>query len=112
MSIRDFITAALLVIGILGAALTSLGLILSDDLYDQIHFLSPASLIGSVAIPAAVLVQGGWTQAGAKAILIGLILMVSNPVLSHSTARAGRTRRNQQVAARDQEHIPFSDESE
>lgn len=97
MNLREAAVCSLLVFGIIGFAFTSIGLMLSDDLYEQIHFLAPGSLIGAVAIPAALLLQEGFSQAAVKAILIAFLLFVSNPVLSHATARAGRIRRNQQI---------------
>ena len=110
MSVNEIIVCVLLVIGVSGFAVTSLGLLLSDDLYDQIHFLAPGSLIGAVAIPAAVLVHDGFSQAGVKAILIAILLFISNPVLSHATARAGRVRRKRQLAPAADEGIPFAEE--
>lgn len=109
MSVHETIAAILLGAGVLGFLITAVGLLVSGDVYDQIHFLAPGSLIGSVAIPAAVLVHEGFSQAGAKAILIGILLAVSNPVLSHATARAARIRRKNQLAPRRDEDIPFRD---
>jgi multicomponent Na+:H+ antiporter subunit G len=97
MNIREIIVAALLAIGILGFVITAVGLVVCDDLYEQIHFLAPASLLGAVAIPAAVVVNDGFSQMGTKAILIAILLFLSNPVLSHATARAARVRRKQQL---------------
>jgi multicomponent Na+:H+ antiporter subunit G len=106
MTGRDIAVAVLLGFGIAGFALTSMGLVLSDDVYEQIHYLAPGSLIGAVAIPAAVVVQEGLSQAGAKAILIALLLFLSNPVLSHATARAARIRRKRQLTPRADETFP------
>jgi multisubunit Na+/H+ antiporter MnhG subunit len=97
-SVNDVVVGALLAIGVSGFAITSLGLLLSADVFDQIHFLAPGSLIGAVAIPAAVLIHDGFTQEGVKAVLIAILLCCSNPVLSHATARAGRIRRKRSLA--------------
>lgn len=99
MSVRDVIVDGLLAIGLLSFALTTLGVCWYRNLYDQIHFLAPGTLIGAVAIPAAVIVHGGFTQAGTKALLIAILLVIANPVLSHATARAARVRRKQQWPA-------------
>ena len=98
MSATELTTGLLLVIGVAGFALTAIGLVLTEDVYKQIHYLAPGSLIGAVAIPAAVLLHEGFSQAGAKAIVIALLLFFSNPILSHITARAARIRRNRQLA--------------
>ena len=112
MSVNQLLVEALLVLGVSGFAMSSIGLLLSGDLYEQIHYLAPGSLIGAVAIPAAVLVHDGFSQAGAKAILIAILLFISNPVLSHATARAGRIRRLQQLAPKPEQEIPFAPEQE
>jgi multicomponent Na+:H+ antiporter subunit G len=108
MSIREIIVGVLLAIGILGFAITAIGLVVCDDLYEQIHFLAPASLLGAVAIPAAVVVNDGFSQMGTKAILIAILLFLSNPILSHATARAGRVRRKQQLPPLHGEDFPVS----
>lgn len=106
MTGKDIAVAVLLAFGIAGFALTSIGLLLSDDVYEQIHYLAPGSLLGAVAIPAAAVMREGLSQAGAKAILIALLLFFSNPVLSHATARAARIRRQQQLTPRADEKLP------
>ncbi len=112
MSFEEVATTVLLAIGVAGFAITSIGLVISDDVYDQIHFLAPGTLAGSLAIPAAVLLHEGLSQAGAKAILIGVLLFISNPVLSHATGRAARIRRKNQLALEPEESIPAAGEKE
>jgi multisubunit Na+/H+ antiporter MnhG subunit len=107
---RELIVIFLLCVGIAGFAFTAIGLLVSRDLYNQIHYLAPGSLFGSVAFTAAALVHEGFTQLGSKAILIAVILLVSNPILSHATARAGRIRRNQQILPQPHEQIPDAEE--
>jgi len=110
VSISEAVVGVLLAVGVLSFAFTSLGLLFSRDLYDQIHYLAPGSIVGSIAFVAAVLVHEGLSQSGAKAILIAILLLLSNPVLSHAMARAGRIRRNQQVDPKPNEHLPFAEE--
>jgi multicomponent Na+:H+ antiporter subunit G len=95
---------------VLGFALTSIGLLFSRNLYDQIHYLAPGSIVGSIAFGAAVLVHEGLSQSGAKTILIVILLLISNPVLSHATARAGRVRRNQQILPQSGDNVPLAEE--
>ena len=100
----------LLVLGLLAFLLTALGILLIPDFYKKIHFLAPGSLIGAVAIPAAVVVHEGLSQAGVKAILIAILLVFANPVSSHATARAGRIRRKGQWQPAPNEQIPVAPE--
>jgi multicomponent Na+:H+ antiporter subunit G len=108
--VSETIVAVLLSIGVFGFVFTAVGLLFSRDLYNQIHYLAPGSIFGSLAFAAAAVVHEGFSQSGTKAILIALILLISNPVLSHATARAGRIRRNQQVMPKPHERIPSSEE--
>jgi multicomponent Na+:H+ antiporter subunit G len=108
----EIAAAVLLTIGVLGFAFTSIGLLVSRDVFDQIHYLAPGSLIGSISISGAVLLHGGFSQAGAKSVLIALLLVLSNPVLSHATARAHRIRRKQQLPPTREENIRVSDRNE
>jgi multicomponent Na+:H+ antiporter subunit G len=88
---------ALLGLCVAGNLLTSVGLLRTRNLYDQIHYLAPGSLLGSVCIAAACFLHEGWTQASAKATAIAFLLLVGNPVLSHVTARAGKIRRENSI---------------
>jgi multicomponent Na+:H+ antiporter subunit G len=106
----ETLIAILLGIGVLGFAFTAAGLLFSRDVYNQIHYLAPGSIFGSLAFAVAALVHEGFTASGTKAILIALILLISNPVLSHATARAARIRRNQQIMPKSHEHIPTTEE--
>lgn len=112
MNAKDIVIWALLAIGVAGFLLSAAGLLLIRDFYEQVHFLAPSSLLGAVAIPAAVAVHEGLSQAGAKAILIGVLLFWANPVLSHATMRAGRIRRKRQWPPTEDEDIPIAAESE
>jgi monovalent cation/proton antiporter MnhG/PhaG subunit len=82
----------LVAIGCMGFAVSSLGLLFTRDVFDQIQFLAPASLVGVVSIALAVLVHEGFNQAGVKALVIAFLFFWANPILSHATARAARVR--------------------
>jgi multicomponent Na+:H+ antiporter subunit G len=112
MSASEIVVAVLLALGTAGFALTAAGLLISGNAWDQIHFLAPASVVGSVLIPIAVLLHEGFSQAAVKAIAIALILVLSNPVLSHATARAARIRRKGRLESREKGHIPFAEDSD
>jgi multicomponent Na+:H+ antiporter subunit G len=81
MSLRDVVVAALLVVGVGVTLVSCLGVLAMRDAYDRLHFTSPATTIAPLAIAA-----------GIKALLVALLLLVTNPVLTHATARAGRIR--------------------
>ncbi len=88
----NVIIAVLLAAAAASAALTALGVLLSLDVYERLHYLAPAATIGVVCVAAAIVLQEGLDQAGIKAILTGAVLFVVNPILTHATARAARVR--------------------
>ena len=92
MNAGDVAVAVLLAIGVASALMGSLGILATRNPYDQLHFTGPATVIGPVAIAAAVLVEEPLSSAGIKAVLIALIMVATGPILLHATARAARIR--------------------
>jgi multicomponent Na+:H+ antiporter subunit G len=92
MSVGDVAVAVLLAVGVASALMGALGLLASRDPYDQLHFTGPATVIGPVAIAAAVLVEEPLSSAGIKSVLIAAIMLGTGPILLHATARAARIR--------------------
>ena len=92
MSVGDVAVAVLLALGVASALMGALGLVASRNPYDQLHFTGPATVIGPVAIAAAVLVEEPLSSAGVKAVLVALIMVATGPILLHATARAARIR--------------------
>ena len=84
--------AVLLGAGVLVELASVLGVLLLRDAFDRLHFTAPASTLGPLAIAAAVVVRESFSQAGIKAVLVAVVLLVTNPVLTHATARAARIR--------------------
>ena len=92
MSARGAVVAALLVVGV-GVTLAScVGVLVMRSAYDRLHYTSAASTVAPLAVAAAIVVQEGRSAAAVKAVLVALALLVTNPVLTHATARAGRVR--------------------
>jgi monovalent cation/proton antiporter MnhG/PhaG subunit len=92
VSPRTVAVAALLTVGVGVELACCLGVLLMRGVYDKLHFTGPATTIGSLAIALAVIVEESFSQAGLKALLIFLVLLIANPVLTHATARAARVR--------------------
>jgi multisubunit Na+/H+ antiporter MnhG subunit len=87
VTLRDVAVDALLAAGGLLAAFGWLGVLLLRDPLDRLHYVAPAGL-GGVLLAGAVLVHGGWSLIGWRAILLAAFLLVSSPGLSHATAHA------------------------
>jgi monovalent cation/proton antiporter MnhG/PhaG subunit len=90
--VTEVVVAVLLGLGVGSALLSALGLLATSDAYDRLHFTGPATVIGPVAIAAAVLVEEPLSSAGIKSVLVALIMLGTGPVLVHATGRAARVR--------------------
>jgi multicomponent Na+:H+ antiporter subunit G len=87
VSLRDAAVGVLLAGGGLLVAFGCLGVLLLRDPLDRLHYLGPAGL-GACLLAAAVLVQGGWSLIGWRALVLAAFTLATAPVLAHATARA------------------------
>ncbi len=65
-----------------------LGLVLMRSPLARLHYLGPASLLAPWLVAAAVLTQEGLSQAGLKALLVAVVLLLQAPVLANVLGRA------------------------
>jgi monovalent cation/proton antiporter MnhG/PhaG subunit len=91
MSTRDEVAAGLLALGILAYAVSTLGLFLSRNVYNRLHAGGVANIVTTLCVTAAFVVEKLWSQAGIKAILIGLVFLIGSPILNHAIGRAAHT---------------------
>jgi multicomponent Na+:H+ antiporter subunit G len=87
MSGRELAVACLVAAAVALELLACAGVLLMRDALDRLHYTGPAT-VGGLCAAAAVLVQGGWSLIGMRAILLGVLLVVTAPVLTHATAKA------------------------
>ena len=88
----EVVVAILLALGVASALLGAVGILVARDPYDQLHFTGPATVIGPIAIAAAVLVEEPLSSAGIKAVRVAIVMVSTGPILLHATARAARIR--------------------
>jgi multicomponent Na+:H+ antiporter subunit G len=105
MSPRGVLVAALLVVGVGVTLACCVGVLVMRDAYDRLHYTAPATTIAPLAIAAAIVLEEGLSAAGVKALLVALALLVTNPVLTHATARAARIRRLGEWTVQEGEHV-------
>jgi multicomponent Na+:H+ antiporter subunit G len=86
------VAGVLLGFGILITLISCLGVLAMPNVFDRLHYTAPASTLGAFAIALAVVVEEGWDASSVKAMLVFGLLFVTNPVLTHATARAARIR--------------------
>ena len=103
MSARDLAVVALLVFGVGITLLSCVGVLVMRNPYDRLHYTAPAAVLAPVAIAAAVVLEERLSAAGIKAVLVAIVLVTTNPVLGHATARAARIRQFGEWTVREQE---------
>jgi multicomponent Na+:H+ antiporter subunit G len=89
--VREIVVWTLVGVGLALELLSCLGVVLLRDALDRLHYTGTAGL-GVACLCGAVLVQGGWSLIGLKALLLGAFVLVTSPVLAHATARAIHVR--------------------
>ena len=78
--------AALVVLG------SSVGILVMRDVYQKMHYVTPAAVVAPVLVGLAVLVQSGWSASTAQTWLVLAFIVAGAPFLSHATIRAARIR--------------------
>lgn len=78
--------AAVMVLG------SAVGVLVMRDVYQKVHFLTPAGLVAPALVAAAVLAEQGLSENTAETWLALLLLIVAGPILTHATIRAARIR--------------------
>ena len=92
MSVSDLVAYVLLGFGVLVTLISCLGVLVMPNVFDRLHYTAPASTIGAFAISASIVVEAGWYASSVKSMLVFALLFLTNPVLTHATARAARIR--------------------
>jgi multicomponent Na+:H+ antiporter subunit G len=88
---RDAVIAILLVAGVAIELLCCLGVMVMRGAFARLHYGAPAG-IGALLLGLAVLLRQGFSLIGDKAMLIGVFVLLTSPVLAHVTARAAHIR--------------------
>ena len=87
------VSAVLLVAGLIVVVGSCAGMAVLDDPLDRLHLTTPAAMLGSTGICAAVVVRVGLSASGLAAIGVAVILIAANPLVGHAVARAIAIRR-------------------
>ena len=93
MTVPGVISAVLLVAGLLVVVGSCAGMAVLSDPLDRLHLTTPAAMLGSTGICAAVVVRVGLSASGLAAIGVAVILIAANPLVGHAVARAIAIRR-------------------
>jgi multicomponent Na+:H+ antiporter subunit G len=82
----------LLALGVATTLVSCVGVLVMPNVFDRLHYTGPATTIGALAIAVSIVVDAGWSASSVKAMLVVVLMFVTNPVLTHATARAARIR--------------------
>lgn len=91
MSWRAVVAVVLLVTGGVIELLAVLGLCVMRDVYDRLHYVGLAGF-GALLVGVAIVFRESFSLIGDKALLVGVILIVSGPILVQTTMRSLLTR--------------------
>ncbi len=86
------IVDVLLTIVVLLCCLGAFGMWRMREPTQALHYLSLPATGGAILLTVAVFLSQGISQAAWKVLLIAFILLLSNSVVTHATARAFRAR--------------------
>lgn len=89
------------------AIICGTGVAIMPDALDQLHFSSPVTSVSAGLIVIAVWIDDPTWQSRLKVLLVAIVLFVMNSILSHSTARAIRIRKDKHFEPRPEDHIPM-----
>ncbi len=88
----SLVEAVLLVVAVAACAVASLGVLVMPSTYARLHYVGLVAAVAAPACAVAVAVAEGIWPAGAKALLIAIVMIASGPIVTHATARAARAR--------------------
>lgn len=82
----------LVLLGLIGMIIGSIGLVRLPDFFTRTHAASKVDTVGVLLTLVGIAVLSGFTANAGKALVAGLLLMLTNPVAAHALARAARRR--------------------
>ena len=112
MSPRTVVEAVCLALVVAACWLGTLGMWRMREPMQALHYLSIPATGGSIVLTVAVALSGMGLQTTGKMALIAVILLATNSVVTHATARAFRTRELGHWEPRDGDPIEFVRDTE
>ena len=90
--IRQVFVDILLGLAVAVVLLSSLGLVVMGDVYQKLHFVTPAAIVAPALVFAAVFVKMGLSENTGETLVALVFIVIAGPYLSHATIRAARIR--------------------
>lgn len=92
MSVREILADVLLALAVATVLASSIGILVMRDVYQKLHYVTPAALVAPVMVGLAVLARSGLTEDTAETWLALIFIVIAGPFLTHATIRAARIR--------------------
>lgn len=92
MSALHAAAVALFGLGVAVVVLTALGSLRVRRPEDRLHFVTPATALGTPLIGLGLALANGWSLTTAQIVLTCLLIMITGPVLSSAAARVAAMR--------------------
>jgi multisubunit Na+/H+ antiporter MnhG subunit len=89
---REILADVLLGLAVAVVLGSAVGVLVMRDVYQKLHYVTPATLVAPVLVGLAVLAQSGFTENTAETWLAVVFIAAAGPFLSHATIRAARIR--------------------
>ncbi|HEX5435399.1 MAG TPA: monovalent cation/H(+) antiporter subunit G [Candidatus Angelobacter sp.] len=102
-TIQNVLLGAIVVLCWLGCV----GMLRMREPIQALNYLSFPAAVAAVLLPFAFLCLSGWSIATLKAAMIALLLLASNSVVTHATARAIRVRALGHWEPREEDDIEY-----
>jgi multisubunit Na+/H+ antiporter MnhG subunit len=87
MGWRAIVAVVLLAAGGTLELLAVLGLCVMRNVYDRLHYVGLAGF-GALLVAVAIVARASFSLIGDKALLVGVILVITGPIMVQSTARS------------------------
>lgn len=88
------IAYVLIGVGVLFVAIGTLGILRFRDVYSRLQASGVSDNAGLGLILIGLIVHGGWTRDDIALLLLLALLLVTNPIVTHSIARSAFVRRH------------------
>jgi multisubunit Na+/H+ antiporter MnhG subunit len=97
VNVTEVGTVVLLAVAVAICAASGLAIVAMPGFFAKLHFLAPPAVLATSAVAAAVLLSEGLSAAGMKTLLVLAVMVISNPVVTYTAARAHllRTQRDE-----------------
>ena len=108
-SLLPWFADALILLGAVVMTIGVVGVFRMPDVYTKIHAASKSVFLGVCSILVAVAISGDPAFI-ARAVLVGLLLVLTTPVAAHEIAKAAARERSLRIGASAERAIVHADE--